>query len=545
MPHNPDPVWLLFRRRSFSRLSYWCLVLGYDFRDRSLTNRFYFVYFILFWLVWTVAIFALLGHTLAGFFVTLSAASPTDMIILLGAWAFALWGLDQFSQVTGRSPFVFSEPDAFLLCQSPVNRRSVGAAWFLLDWFVTALPFAAASVLFSFTLADYALPAAFTLLDLLAYFSASLRALAVILPLQMGLQAALWGLGAWRLRRDRPPVKLAWLRLLVLLPGLALLAFLFLPRFLNGVLSPLTFFLQAAFDASLIPTAWWVRFGVGLLVLALGSAALLFWSARMHLGRAAEETRLISSIRQNRNNLNFEGAEVLKRQSKMKITRPPSRLPVRSGAWMLVWKDLLQSGRSLRFSQVLRWGWVFLLGLGIFLAPGWLVKVVIGGVWAVSLGTLTTDRLRSELARWWLLRSLPLRTSHLVTALLGPTCLLGILLGWIALALAAPPAPFGWLAAVLLPLLVAGAALGSARDIIDHARARVLLTPAQGEENVPRQDIQGALTVLVAVGVPLALLVWGGALSGGLFFALLSLPVAALVAVLLFRSVCLAYREIR
>jgi hypothetical protein len=218
MPPSTDPVWLLFRRRSFSRLSYWCLVLGYDFRDRSLTNRFYFVYFILFWLVWAVAVFALLGHTLAGFFVTLSAASPADTIILLGAWAFALWGLDQFSQVTGRSPFVFSEPDAFLLCQAPVDRRSVGAAWFLLDWFVMALPFAAASVLFSFTLQDYALPAAFNILDLLGYFSASLRALAVILPLQMGLQAALWGLGAWRLRRDRSPAKLTWLRLLVLIP---------------------------------------------------------------------------------------------------------------------------------------------------------------------------------------------------------------------------------------------------------------------------------------------------------------------------------------
>jgi hypothetical protein len=73
----------------------------------------------------------------------------------------------------------------------------------------------------------------------------------------------------------------------------------------------------------------------------------------------------------------------------------------------------------------------------------------------------------------------------------------------------------------------------------------VLLTPAQGEENVPRQDIQGALTVLISVGIPLGLLVWGSSLSNGLFLALLSLPITALVAVLLFRSVCLIYREIR
>jgi hypothetical protein len=519
--------------------------LGYDFRDRSLNNRFYFVYFVLFWLVWIIAVFALLGSTLAGFFVTLSLASPAAAIVLLGAYAFAVWGLVLFFQVTGRSPFVFSEPDAFLLCQAPVSRRSVGAAWFLMDWFGSLLAFAAAAVMFSFALTEAALPHVLTILDLLAYFADALRALALVIPLQMGLQAALWGLGAWRLRRDRPPASRTWLRLVALLPALALLASIFIPAIGNMVLSPLTFFLQAAFVSSLSPSAWLFRAGFGLLVLVLGMTCLLFWSGRMHLGRAAEETRLQSRIRQSRSALDFGGAEALRQQGRMKTTRLPSRLPVRVGPWMLVWKDLVQSGRSLRFSQVLRWGWVFILSLGIFLAPGWLVKVVIGGVWAVSLGTLTTDRLRGDLARWWLLRSLPLRTSDLVLALLGPACVLGTLLGWLALALVNPPASFGWLAAALLPLMVAAAALGSARDILDHARARLLLTPAQGEENVPRQDIQGALTVLVAVGIPLALLVWGSALANGWFWALLSLPVAALVAVVLFRSVCLTYREIK
>ncbi len=209
---------------------------------------------------------------------------------------------------------------------------------------------------------------------------------------------------------------------------------------------------------------------------------------------------------------------------------------------MLAWKDLVQSWRSLRLSQVLRWAWVFSLGLGIFLAGGWLVKVILGGIWAVSLGALATDRLRSDLARWWLLRSLPLSTSAMVLAQLGPACCLGLLLGWLALALAAPPWPFVGLAAALLPFLVASAALGTASDILEHARSRLLLTPAQGEENVPRQDILGVLTVLVSVGVPLALLVWGGALAGGLAWGLLSLPAAALITTILFRSVGSAYR---
>ena len=253
MRPDPRPVWILFRRRSFSRLAYWCLVLGYDFRDRSLNNRFYFVYFVLFWLVWIIAVFALLGYTLAGFFVTLSLASPAAAIVLLGAYALAVWGLVLFFQGSGRSPFVFSEPDAFLLCQAPVSRRSVGAAWFLMDWFGSLLPFAAAAVMFSFALTEAALPHVLTILDLLAYFAAALRALALVVPLQMGLQAALWGLGAWRLRRDRPPASRTWLRLVALLPGLALLASIFIPGIGNIILSPLTFFLQAAFSCFAFP----------------------------------------------------------------------------------------------------------------------------------------------------------------------------------------------------------------------------------------------------------------------------------------------------
>ncbi len=253
MQPDPDPVWILFRRRTFSRLAYWCLVLGFDARDRSLSNRFYFVYFVLFWLAWLVAVFALLGYNLAGFFVTLGVASPPGLVILLGAWAFAAWGLIQFNQASIRSPFVFSEPDAALVCQAPVSRRTVGIAWFLMDWFGTILPFAAAAVMLSFALTEIALPHATGLPDLLAYFAAALRALSVVLPLQVGMQAALWGLGAWRLRRDRAPGRSRWIRLVVLTVALVFLAAIFLPGLRDVVLAPLTFPLAGCLWRSALP----------------------------------------------------------------------------------------------------------------------------------------------------------------------------------------------------------------------------------------------------------------------------------------------------
>jgi hypothetical protein len=271
---------------------------------------------------------------------------------------------------------------------------------------------------------------------------------------------------------------------------------------------------------------------------------LLICADRMHLGRAAQETRLESIIRQARSFRSYELIEILQSRSKMGVTHTSSRLPARNGVWMLIWKDLVQSRRSLRASQIVRWIWVFLLSMGIFLSSGWVVQLIIGVIWAVSLGSLITNRLRSNLAHWWLLRSLPFRTPILFIALLGPACGLGILLSWLALALTSPSLPFGWLAAALSPFLVACAALGSTHDIIDHAKARVLMTPGLAEENVPHQDIKGVLTILISVGLPLGLLAWGSSYPGGIVWALLSLPVAILITILLFRSVLSVYRRI-
>jgi hypothetical protein len=544
MQPNPDPVWLLFRRRTFSRLAYWFQALGFNLRDHSLTNLLYFVYFCAFWLVWIVAVFALLGSALVGAFEFFPGTLTSTLATLMGAFILAAWGLIEFWRVTGRSPFVFSEPDAYLLCQTPANRRSVGMAWFLMDWFGTAILFAAGAILLSFALEDVALSDTASFQILPTYFASSLRALAISLPLQMGMQAGLYGLGALRLRRDRPSGQFLKLRWVVFPLGLCLMAALFFPNWMAIVLTPLTFPLQAAFGDVVSPTANLVRAGQSLIILALGMAGLLICADRMHLGRAAQETRLESIIRQARNVMNYELIEILQSQSKMGVTHSSSRLPARNGVWMLIWKDLVQSWRSLRASKIVRWIWVFLLSMGIFLSSGWVVQLILGVIWAVSLGSLTTNRLRSNLARWWLLRSLPFRTPILFIALLSPACVLGILLSWLALVLTGSSLPFGWLAVALLPFLVACAALSSAHDIIDHAKARVLITPGLAEENVPHQDIQGVLTILISVGFPLGLLTWGSSYPGGIVWALLSLPVAILITILLFQSVLRVYRWI-
>lgn len=545
MRPSPDPVWTLFRRRTFSRLAYWFQVLGFDLRDRSLSNLFYFFYFCAFWLAWGVATFAILGHWLAKSFKFLPEVSPPDFSIRYGAIILVTWGLIKFWQVVRRSPFVFSESDAYLLCQAPVSRWRVGLAWFLMDWFRAALPFAAGSVILSFALTYLALSGVSNFQALPTYFAANLRSLAIVLPLQMGLQAGLYGLGAWRLRRDRPPGNLFWLRLTALPLSLVLFAALIFHNWGGIILAPLSFPLQAAFSDLGSPTAWLLRAALAFLILVLGMASLLVWSGRMHLGRAAQETRVESVIRQALRVMNFEVIETLHNQKNLSATHSPSQLPIRSGVWVLVWKNLTQSWRSTRASQVGRWVYFFFLSMIVFLPSSWVARLILGGFWAVLLGSLVTDRLRSDLARWWLLRSLPFQNSHLLFALLGPAWGLGVLLSSLALVLTRPPTPFGWLTAALLPFLAACAALGSTFDILIHAKSRVLMAPGIAKENVPRQDIQGVLIILISVGFPLGLLTWSSSQPSGFVWGLLSLPLALLITIVLRRFVLSAYRWIK
>ena len=208
-------------------------------------------------------------------------------------------------------------------------------------------------------------------------------------------------------------------------------AFIF-PGWRSIILAPLLVPLQAAFGYGV----WLGGAGLALLILLGGMAGLLFWSNRMHLGQAAEETRLVSATRTARSAMNYELAENIQVQGKMKVTRPPSKIPARNGVWMLVWKNLLQSLRSLRASRVTRWVMSFSLGVSTFLPwSDWAIQLIMGGVWAILLGSLTTDHLRKDLARWWLLRSLPFQNAKLIASLLAPAWVGGVLLGWMALVL--------------------------------------------------------------------------------------------------------------
>ena len=97
--------------------------------------------------------------------------------------------------------------------------------------------------------------------------------------------------------------------------------------------------------------------------------------------------------------------------------------------------------------------------------------------------------------------------------------------------------------ALLLPFLAASASPRDCPGIswITPAPA-VLMAPAYAEENVPTQDIQGVLTILIVDGVPLGMLLWGVAYNT-LAWGIMALLLSVVFTFLLFRAVNSVYLE--
>jgi hypothetical protein len=224
--------------------------------------------------------------------------------------------------------------------------------------------------------------------------------------------------------------------------------------------------------------------------------------------------------------------------------RAASQLPARPGMWMLIWKDAIQSQRSFRLSQALSWLSVFGTSLGMFLSTNFYLQLVFGGFWTIVLASLTSHRLRNDLARWWLLRSLPLRMADLLILEVGSSWGLGVLMGWLGLAFTRLPFTYILIAAVLLPVLGANAALSNVYDILRRSKARELMSPSIAEENVPRQNVVGVLLGLVSVLTPFGILAWSFTQPAGLVFSLAALPIGAFITLLNWNLTLSAYRWI-
>ena len=518
-------------RQIVRKLAFWLAIIGYNPCDHSIGHSIYLVYATVFMGGWAFAMLSLFASAGAGLLNAFSFASVDLAVAQMVTIALVAWALYTLWKVTRRSPFVFSENDAYLMCQTPASRSAVALAWYLGDWFEAAVPFGAGAVTLGFVLIQAQLKRDVVPADLLLFVAAGLRALSLIGLLQMGLMALLWAVGALRLQRSR---SLPWLPVLAFITavtgalGLVLvliqggLAGLSTP-FWQALLWPLAYPSLAAFGGAPYLTGLLAA----LLFAGLSFLALTWAGIGLNLSRAAQETTLSEKVETAWRYGQAALAHETALHRRLGTGRAPARLPTRPNIWMLPWKDIVQSAYSLDWNDL--WSWLSLCGvsLAMWLAPDLGSRGFAVAIWSVMVGQRVTSRLQRDLARWSLLHLLPFSSRNLLLAELGLPWALIVLLAWTTLALAG-----SWLGsfqlpvALLLPFLSAAISFAAAYDLLRQAKSDMLLNG-----NAPGVSLVGGLLGFVCLALPVGALLWLG--NYGVLGSLLAVA-AALVLSLAF-----------
>ncbi len=346
--------------------------------------------------------------------------------------------------------------------------------------------------------------------ELLLYLYSGLRALLIILLLQLAYQALVWSFGTMRLRGERD---ISWLPIIPI--GLAVwlsLRFFMhlgssLPDSWHALLSyPLLLPIYYPFQAMAGQTEWFYGVMVSLSLAGLSLGLLWMVTGTLNLNRAAAETYQQESIQMAVRYGKAALAQKLQQRKRLGLGRRPNMLPDMHGVWSLLWKDILQTWRSLNLRELAGWLTIFGLTLGVILIPEWSLRALALVVWVTLLGEHTTKRFRDDLSQWRLFRLLPFKGSRMILVDLVFPWVIYVISGWLALVICRQVvAPYTFMFAGLLPFVVAGIILSAANDILRQSEVNLLLV---GE--VPKQRALATFLGIILVAIPVGILWWLG-----------------------------------
>jgi hypothetical protein len=502
-----NPAWMVLSRQIAQKFSFWLMLIGYDPRDHSLSHRIYLIYASIFMSIWAFAMLSLASSGMTTVLTALDTVSVNHVAVQISLLIFVIWFILQLWQVSRRSPFVFSEEDAYLICQTPVKRNIVALSWFGGDWIGQALPFWALGVTLGFASVEYRLGENVVIGDIFLYAESGFRALSLFLPLHLGLLALLWALGALRLQGNNERRWLPRLVLIgILLPAGGLIGSISFPETTKlfvpvwqAILSPMAYPLQTAF--SIHPWINGLLVALGIAVFSL--ATLTIVSQNLNLSRAAQESAHKEKLATAQKYGMVDLVHEMRQRERLGIGRNPTRLLTRPGMWVLLWKDILQSRFEIGFGQI--WNWLILLGIsvGLLLAPDVNSRILILFYWLVKVGQRTTSRLRADLRNWWLLRSLPFHAESLLMGELAIPWSMTVAIGWLALSVGG-----GQLGALrlslflLIPPVCLILSLISAYDVLRQSNTGMLLNG-----NIPGISWWALLVGMLYLGI-LAGMIW-------------------------------------
>ncbi|MBE0699944.1 MAG: hypothetical protein IH586_23710 [Anaerolineaceae bacterium] len=407
-------VWLVRSRILRMDLGFWMILLGYDLKLKRFTNRLYLVYALIFFALWIFVVLTLLADYGARGLKLLPLSSPLASAVLIGVLSLSGLFLVELFQAARRSPFTFSDEDALHFCMTPLDRRLVCLEWLLEAWARSELAVGAVSIVLAYSLVEALASHPLTPADLPMYILAGVRMFLVAAPLYLALKSIAWAAGAWRLRGMREPGNLRWVSpVLVLIVGGGLV--LGGPQSLVAILAPLSLALQAGLGQA----PWSVGLAIGLVTAALGIAVLWRVSAATSLARAAQETRDRQVVQAAVITGQAELANELAQQKRLRGEQLPSRIPTGTGVAALLWKNVVQTQRLFRLTDLLPWLGLFGLALSFVMLPNWGTRAWSLVMWVLFSEQQMVRPLRRELARWWIIRQMPFRSELRVTAMLA------------------------------------------------------------------------------------------------------------------------------
>ena len=522
--------WIRMRQEA-RELSYWLSFVFFDTNDRSLNNRLYLIYLLIFFGVWWFIVLAFFASGGALILESLSPMGPHKAATAILLIVLAVWMIVFSWRSLRRCPVVFSEEDAYLVCQMPLEPQFVVIRWLFMPWLKSLIPFAILGITLGFSLAETGMtPGAMTAERLANYLWQGMQTLLMIIPIHLTLFALIWGAGNWVMRWDRSIKALAitvlglgGICLVFILGGASSFGF-FLPRFLNLLTNGLVYIFVAGFGKGNLGLALMIGWS-----LSAAAFVVLFYSSKgFSLSRAAQETKEKETVQILTRYGFVEQAREKRIKKRLGIMGQSHWLPDWSGAAALTWKDILQSLRVFSWTDAFDLIFFFSSMMSMIYLSQMSSRLLLVVFWSMRTAKTSSRRFRNDLTRWVLLKQLPLtRQKRILYDLLfsGSVVLFVSLLGLGAGGFASGRFPIAEV--ICLPGMIASVAGVAAFDVLRKSRSDLLLNG-----QVPEVSELGMIISAICAGIPVLIYTVVVGLTG-IMFSIFASIVIGIVALLL------------
>lgn len=401
--------WLRSRQEQ-QEIVFW-LSWAYDTKDKSLSNRLYLLYLIIFFSIWWFIVLVFFAERGASIFTLLAPENPIKAALALEIFIILAWWIFASIKVIWRSPVVFSEEDAFLICQMPLKPRNIVLRWFLMPWVKNLLPIALISVTIGFSLAETIfLPMEFSSEMFANYVSYGFRVLMVMTPIHLALFILTWVIGVWSLNNDRRipfvfssliiSILISFILVAVMLSSFNMTVFLPIQPLINGIQN---IFLDG------VASSEFIRAGLSGWLFAIVSFVILGKvSTNFSPSRSAQETQFDAAVKSLMRYGFVSQAKEMKQKKRLRSRVKKFWQPSWESGSAVLWKDILQSVRINRLQKIFRLFSIFSLMLSFVFIQDFKARLPIIAIWTIQVGKATSERVRNDLSRWSIIKQLPL-----------------------------------------------------------------------------------------------------------------------------------------